>query len=233
MLTFALAALFSSNASTTIARNDPPCAQAQSASPSTTATAPAPAPSQAGHEYAPLLEQSINYKDWTFKSVKDGTPVNLRDWAKGKKLVLVVYFAPWCGNWKMEAPGVAKLYDQYKQHGFDVVAVSEYAAPAETQSYFAQSGGAPYTVVVESESRDARDKTSHYGYRQTTGDTRKWGSPYNIFLEPAKLSPSGEILAEKAWVVGGELIEKDVERFIRERLGLAESAVAPCETKKK
>jgi hypothetical protein len=37
------------------------------------------------------------------------------------------------------------------------------------------------------------------------------------------------VLTEKAWVVGGELIEKDVERFIRERLGLAEkSAAEPC-----
>ena len=40
------------------------------------------------------------------------------------------------------------------------------------------------------------------------------------------------MLAEKAWVVGGELVEKDVEVFIREKLGLAEkSSVEPCEKK--
>jgi hypothetical protein len=40
------------------------------------------------------------------------------------------------------------------------------------------------------------------------------------------------VLTEKAWVVGGELIEKDVEQFIRERLGITEqSAVEPCQVK--
>jgi hypothetical protein len=94
-------------------------------------------------------------------------------------------------------------------------------------------GGAPYPVVVESETRDDRDKTTHYGYRQACGDPRKWGSPFNVFLEPAKLKGAGEVLAEKAWVVGGELIEKDAEQFIRERLGLKDTAsAAPCEDKK-
>ena len=187
----------------------------------------------AGHEYAPLLEKTFSYKDWTFKSLKDDTPVNLREFTRGKKLVMVVYFAPWCGNWKMEAPIVAKFYEKYKKDGFDVVAVSEYASADDARKYFESVGGAPYTVVVESESRDAREQTTHYGYRQTCGDTRKWGSPFNIFLEPAKLNKTGDVLTEKTWVVGGELIEKDAEQFIREKLGLSENAsVDPCEEKK-
>ena len=186
-----------------------------------------------GHEYAPLLEQKINYKDWTFNSLKDGSPVSLRDVAKGKKLVMVVYFAPWCGNWKFEAPVVSKLYDKYRQHGFDVIAVSEYATADDTRKYFQSAGLAPFPVVVESESREDRDKTTHYGYRQACADKRKWGSPFNVFLEPSKLKWTGDVVAEKAWVVGGELIEKDAEQFIREKLGLSESAsVAPCENKK-
>ncbi|MGB8510490.1 MAG: TlpA disulfide reductase family protein [Pyrinomonadaceae bacterium] len=189
---------------------------------------------QDGHEYAPLLEKPIAYKDWTFKSLKDGAPVNLREWSKGKKLVAVVYFAPWCGNWRMEAPVIARLYDKYRANGFDVIGVSEYGAADDARHFFTESGaaGAPYTVVVESEARDARDKTTHYGYRQIAGDARRWGSPFNVFLEPAKLNKTGDMLVEKPWVVGGELIEKDVEGFIREKLGLAEqSAVEPCEIK--
>ena len=182
-----------------------------------------------GHEYAPLLEQKINYKDWTFKSMKDGATVDLRDLLKNKKLVMVVYFAPWCPNWRAEAPVAARLYDKYKGDGFDVVAVSEYATTADARTYFDSQGGAPYTVVVESESRDDRDKTTHAGYRQSVGDPRHWGSPFNVFLEPARLNKTGDVLAEKTWVVGGELIEKDVEQFVRQRLGLSEqSAVEPC-----
>ena len=209
---------------------------AQSATP---APAPAPAPSPStglvrtgdGHEYAPLLEQKINYKDWSFKSLKDGAPVDLRGLLQGKKLVAVVYFAPWCPNWRAEAPVIGRLYDKYKASGFDVVAVSEYATADDARKYFDSQGGAPYTVVVESEAREARDQTTHYGYRKSVGDPRNWGSPFNVFLEPAKLNRSGELLTEKAWVVGGELIEKDVEQFIRERLGLTEQgAVEPCKS---
>jgi thiol-disulfide isomerase/thioredoxin len=171
------------------------------------------------HEYAPLTEQTVNYKDWTFNSVSDGKPVNLRALTQGKKLVLVVYFAPWCPNWRNEAPIAAQLYDKYKANGLEVVGVSEYATAADARNYFGPAG-APYTVVAESEGRESRDKTSHYGYRKTTGDSRNWGSPWNIFLEPSKFNKSGDVLMEKAWVVNGELIEADVEKFIREELGL-------------
>jgi thiol-disulfide isomerase/thioredoxin len=182
-----------------------------------------------GHEWAPLLEQKLDYKDWTFKSLKDGTPTNLRELAKGKRLVLVVYFAPWCGNWKNEAPTVLRLHEKYKAQGFEVVAVSEYASAEESRKYFESLGGAPFPVVVESEAGADKEKTTHYAYRKAVGDPRNWGSPFNVFLEPAKLNASGELLTERAWVVGGELIEKDVERFVRERLGLAEQgAVEQC-----
>jgi thiol-disulfide isomerase/thioredoxin len=33
---------------------------------------------------------------------------------KGKKLVAVVYYAPWCPNWRHDAPMVEKLYEKYK-----------------------------------------------------------------------------------------------------------------------
>ena len=197
------------------------------------ALAPSIARAQANHEYAPLQEKTINYKDWTFNSLADGKPVNLRSFTQGKKLVLVVYYASWCPNWKNEAPVAATLYEKYKAHGLDLIAVSEYATRADSLAFFGASGS-PYVVVSESESREDRDKTSHYGYRQATGDTRRWGSPYNIFLEPAKLNKTGEVLTEKAWVVNGELIEADVEKFIRERLGLdkAEEGKKPASSLK-
>jgi thiol-disulfide isomerase/thioredoxin len=188
---------------------------------------------QGNHEYAPLVEKAINYKDWTFKSLKDDKPVNLREWSKGKRLVMIVYFAPWCPNWHNEAPVAAKLYEKYKLQGFDVIGVSEYGTREDTQKFFGEKG-APYTIVYESESREQRDKTSHYTVRQASGDTRRWGSPYNVFLEPSKLTKDGEVVTEKAWVVNGELIEADVEKFIRERLGLDTKAqsvlnVTPCQ----
>ncbi len=180
---------------------------------------PLAARAQGNHEYAPLIEQMVNYKDWTFNNVADGKPVNLRSFVQGKKLVLVVYFAPWCPNWRNEAPLAAQLYQKYKGNGLEVIGVSEYAALDETRKFYG-AAGAPYMVVAESEGREWRDKTSHYGYRKTTGDGRNWGSPWNIFLEPAKFNKKGDVLTEMAWVVNGELIEADVEKFVRQRLGL-------------
>lgn len=173
----------------------------------------------AGDERAYVQEKEVNYKNWKFKKLSDDKDLELRKAVQGKKLVMVVYFAPWCGNWKNEAPLVAKLYEKYKADGFDVIAVGEYGTKDEVKNFFGEKG-APYTVVMESEKQEDREKTSHYKYRQLTEDTRKWGSPWNIFLEPDKLNPKGDVLTEKAWIVQGELIETNIEPFIREKLGL-------------
>ena len=181
---------------------------------------------QDGHEYAPIQEKTVNYKNWTLNDLANNKPVTLRSLMDGKKLVMVLYFAPWCPNWRNEAPVAARLYDKYKSQGFEIIGVSEYGARDDVRTFFAP-GSPSYPVVVESETRDDRDKTPHFGYRQLTGDTRKWGSPWNIFLDPAKCNSSGDVLTEKAFVVNGELIEADADKFIHDRL--AESAViTPC-----
>jgi len=193
----------------------------------TLALVPLAARAQGGHEYAPVEEKTVNYKNWTLNDLKDNKPVDLRSLVKGKKLVMIVYFAPWCPNWRNEAPIAAKLYEKYRAQGLEVIGVSEYGSHESTQAFF-QPSGPPYTVVTESESRDDREKTAHFGYRQATGDTRKWGSPWNIFLEPAKLAKEGDLLTEEAWVVNGELIEADVDKFIGEHLNPASAAITPC-----
>lgn len=181
---------------------------------------------QNGHEYSPLVEKTVNYKNWTLNDLATNKPVSLRSLMQGKKLVMVLYFAPWCPNWRNEAPVAASLYEKYKSQGFEIVGVSEYGLRDDVKNYFG-SHGPPYPVVTESESREDRDKTPHYGYRQLTGDTRKWGSPWNIFLDPTKCNSSGDVLTEKAWVVNGELIEADVDKFIHDRLA-ANAVITPC-----
>ncbi len=178
------------------------------------------------HEYSPLVEKTVNYRNWTLNDLASNKPVALRSLMQGKKLVMVLYFAPWCPNWRNEAPVAAGLYDKYKSQGFQIIGVSEYGLRDDVKNFFGATG-APYPVVVESESREDRDKTPHYGYRQSTGDTRKWGSPWNIFLDPAKCNATGDVLTEKAWVVNGELIEADVDKFIHDKLA-ANSVIEPC-----
>ena len=180
------------------------------------------------HEYSPLIEKTVNYENWELPNVVTEKPEDLRKLMAGKKLVMIVYFAPWCGNWKQEAPIAAKLYEKYKAQGFQVIGVSEYASRADVRSYFGEAGP-PYPVVVESESRADKVNTPHYKYRQLTGDVRSWGSPWNIFLEPDKVKATGNVLAEKAWVVNGELIEEEVDKFIASKVGNPTATlIEPC-----
>ena len=182
---------------------------------------------QDGHEYSPLVEKTVNYKNWTLPNLTTDKADDLRSLVAGKKLVMIVYFAPWCGNWHNEAPIAAKLYEKYKGKGFQVIGVSEYAARDDVKKYFGDAG-APFPIVTESETRDAKQQTPHYGYRQLTGDTRNWGSPWNIFLEPSKLNASGDVLTEKAWVVNGELIEDEVDKFISSKVTTTSAVITPC-----
>jgi thiol-disulfide isomerase/thioredoxin len=183
------------------------------------------------HEYSPLVEKTVNYKNWTLPNLATAIDEDLRSLIKGKKLVMVVYFAPWCANWRNEAPIAAKLYEKYKDQGFLVIGVGEYATLDQIRQFFGEAGP-PYPVVVESDSRDEKLKTPHYAYRQLTGDTRNWGSPWNIFLEPSKLNATGDVLTEKAWVVNGELIEDEVDKFIASKLapgtGTSAGVIEPC-----
>jgi thiol-disulfide isomerase/thioredoxin len=180
------------------------------------------------HEYSPLTEQTVNYKNWTLPNLTSDQQEELRKLVAGKKLVMLVYFAPWCGNWRNEAPIALKLYEKYKAQGFQVVGISEYATRDDVKNFFGKDGP-PYPIVTESESRDDKQKTAHYQYRQLTGDKRNWGSPWNIFLEPAKLAANGDVVTEKAWVVNGELIEDEVDKFIASKVGATTATVIePC-----
>jgi thiol-disulfide isomerase/thioredoxin len=182
-------------------------------------------------EQTPLVEKEIKYKDWTYKSVHDGKEVNLRQFTAGKKLVLVVYFAPWCHNWKYEAPFVQKIFEKYKSAGLDIIGVGEYGTMDEIKANLTDKK-ITFPVVYESLALDAREKTTHYNYRKDLGDTRKWGSPWNIFLEPANLKKDGNVLTHKAFIAQGELIETEAEKFIRQRLGLP-AEEAKMDAKKK
>ena len=102
----------------------------------------------AQHEYSPLVEKTVNYKNWTLPNLTSAKDEELRKLIAGKKLVMIVYFAPWCGNWRNEAPIAAKLYDKYKAQGFQVIGISEYATPADTTDYFGKHPPVPLDDLV-------------------------------------------------------------------------------------
>jgi peroxiredoxin len=173
---------------------------------------------QYDHEYADLTEKEVKYQDWTYPDVFTDEEVNLREFTKDKKLVMVFYFAPWCHSSNFQMPVTQKLYEKYKDQGLGIIGVSLYAEIYKTREKL-KSKEITFPVVVESTSK-FREKTLHYKYRTKTGDNRKWGTPYNVFLIPAKLKEKGDTLTKKTMVVNGEIREEEAEKYIREQLGL-------------
>jgi thiol-disulfide isomerase/thioredoxin len=171
------------------------------------------------NEQTPVAEKEFGYRDWTYKNMKGGGETNLRRFTQGKKLVMVVYWAPWCGNWKHDVVFVQQLHEKYGKDGLAVIGVGEYDLTDRMKDHFEQYK-LTFPSVYESTNRDDRLKTIHYEQRTEAGDKRKWGSPWYVFLEPGKMDPSGPILMKKPSVVNGELIKEDAEGFIREKLGL-------------
>lgn len=197
---------------------------------------------QHDHEYAPLQEKEIKYKDWTYKNIATNEDLNLREYTKDKKLVMVFYYAAWCANSKFQMPFTEKMYEKYKDKGLGIVGVSLYTSLDKVENAL-KFNKMSFPIVAESTSTADRKATDHYKYRTKSDDERKWGTPYNVFLIPGEINKEGEVLTKKVFVVNGELMEAETEKFIREKLGLPaetetvkmtgkKDAVVPCEDEK-
>lgn len=73
--------------------------------------------------------------DYTLKNV-DGTPVRLADY-KGKVLLLD-FWATWCGPCKVEIPGFIDLQARYGKQGLQVIGVSVDDTPDKLKPYVAE-----------------------------------------------------------------------------------------------
>ena len=177
----------------------------------------------AQNEQAPIKEAAFEYKDWTYKKIDGSGETNLRRFAAGKKLVMVVYWAPWCMNWRHDVAFVQQLHEKYAKDGLAVMGVGEYD-PVDSMKKHIEQYKLTFPIVYESDNRAQREKTDHYSQRRSAGDTRRWGTPWYVFLEPEQLSEKGKTLANTVNVVNGELIKDDAEAFIREKLDLSAKA---------
>ena len=128
----------------------------------------------AQNEQAPIQTKDIVYKDWTLKNVRTGVDTNLRKLAAGNKLVMVIYFAPWCENWQHDEPFIQKFYEKYKSDGLEIVGIAEYDSVDATDQNLT-AFNITFPVVQETRQKTDRETSLHHQYRVSTGDTPKMG----------------------------------------------------------
>jgi peroxiredoxin len=171
------------------------------------------------HQYASLREAEAEVKDFTFTTLDDGR-VNLREAARGKRLVLIHYFASWCHNSNFDVATMTELYDKYRDRGFLVIGVCEYSSRNELRG-FIKKHNPTYPICLENDGKKKdRVGTTHYAYRSKAGDDRLWGTPFNILIADSDIQNEGEVFARRIRVAPGEAIKTELEEVIRHHLQL-------------
>lgn len=94
---------------------------------------------------------------------QNNLPVKLADY-KGK-VVLVNFWATWCGPCKMEIPDMVKLYSQYKDKGLVIVGISVDDSPEQLQTFMREYHMNYPVVQMRPEVEDAWGP--FYGYPTT------------------------------------------------------------------
>ena len=99
--------------------------------------------------------------------VLDGSTVTGRrlDWKKYRgKIVLIDFFATWCGPYRQEIPNIMKCYKAYRKRGFDVVGIS-IDRDRKVIEDFVEKEKCPWTILLDRNEARGTDKSmaTYYG----------------------------------------------------------------------
>ncbi|MBL8204593.1 MAG: redoxin family protein [Blastocatellia bacterium] len=169
------------------------------------------------HKLVTFQPHKLDYKNFTFPSSVEGRTIDLREQAKGKKLVLVTYFAAWCENSSHDYETLKHLLKKFGDRGLGVVGVCNYSEPKEVKEFITKHHP-DYPIAMETSDDKQRENTSHYRYRKLCGDARKWGTPFTLLIEGKNIKADGEILTNEILAANGEMDRKEAEKLLKQLL---------------
>src|SRR5206468_1281334 len=76
-----------------------------------------------------------------------GRAVNLSDY-HGQKVVLIDFWATWCGPCKMAMPGLQSLQEEFKNHGLEILSLNE-GESSQQAGDFMQKKGYDFHVLLD------------------------------------------------------------------------------------
>ncbi|MFN0119392.1 MAG: peroxiredoxin family protein [Blastocatellia bacterium] len=169
-----------------------------------------------GHHYARLEEHKIDLADFTLPTA-DGKTLQLREALRGKRALVLTFFAAWCHNSNFDVTTMEYLQQTYGARGLAVIGVCEYSSATEMRE-FIDKHKPTYPICVESDDQGPkREQTLHYKYRQASHDNdRKWGTPLTLLIEPPELKQDGPLIARKIKVAKGEMLRKEAETILQQ-----------------
>ena len=127
-----------------------------------------------------------------------GKSLSLSSW-KGK-VVLLSFWATWCGPCKIEMPGMEKLYGQMKAKGLEIVAV-DVSEDRSTVSSFIRKYGYTFPVLLDLKGEVSGSEMYAAG-----------GIPVNYIIDR-----NGKLLA-RVIGIGGPEWDSDVRKALFDRL---------------
>jgi len=139
-------------------------------------------------------EPLSSYGDYNFTlTTIDGGQVRLSDYHG--KVVLVNFWATWCGPCQVETPALVRMYNTYKDRGFTVIGVALQSEEDGVEK-FVKKFRIPYAI--------GRDPDSEIGIQ------------YQIFALPSSFlfSPEGKVKRAFTGYVAEDVLERELQALL-------------------